>query len=202
MEDCKMKKRWMTALMTLAIAGVATTAIGEGQLKIFMNGERFETSVPASEASSVKALVKQLGGFTDYDKKSGKMTVVKPNVNILILEGIQQYKNKSIVFSNPIKNYTDKDVPRSFGVFVEVDEAPAARELKMKLVLIGPNGKEVDEGKEFTYSTKNGTSFYFSEPFISTKLREFGTYKVQLLMKSEKFNEYVVVGENSFTVGR
>ncbi|NGQ93646.1 hypothetical protein G3578_00495 [Brevibacillus sp. SYP-B805] len=197
-----MKKRWTTALITLAIAGVATTAIGDGQLRISMGADRINSELPASEANAVQELVNKLGGFTTYDRKSGRMTVEKPKVNILILEGIQQSRNKNIVFTNPIKSYTDKDVPRSFGVFVEVDQAPEARQLEMKLVLIGPNGKEVEEGNKLTYSTKNGTSFYFSQPFISTKLSQFGTYKVQLLMRSEKYKDYVVVGENSFTVGR
>jgi hypothetical protein len=197
-----MKKAWLSALLMLAVAGAGTTALGEGMMRISLGNERIEANVPASNAGSVQALVNKLGGFTEYDRKSGKLQIVKPNVNILVLEGIQQIRNKNVVFSNPIKGYTDKDIPRTFNVFVEVDEAPVARELKMRLVLIGPNGKEVDRGKEWTYSTRGGTSFYFSEPFVSTKFTEYGTYKVQLKMKSEKFDEYVVVGENSFTVGR
>jgi hypothetical protein len=197
-----MKKKWLSALLMLAVAGVGTTALGEGMMRISVGSERVEANVPASTAGSVQALVNKLGGFTEYDRKSGRLQIVKPNVNILVLEGIQQIRNKNVVFSNPIKGYTDKDIPRTFNVFVEVDEAPVARELKMRLVLIGPDGKEVDRGKEWTYSTRSGTSFYFSEPFVSTKFKEYGTYKVQLKMKSEKYNEYVVVGENSFTVGR
>jgi hypothetical protein len=197
-----MKKTWLSALLMLAVAGVGTTALGEGMMRISVGNERIQANVPASTAGSVQALVNKLGGFTEYDRKSGKMQIIKPNVNILVLEGIQQIRNKNVVFSNPIKGYTDKDIPRTFNVFVEVDEAPVARELKMRLVLIGPDGKEVDRGKEWTYSTRNGTSFYFSEPFVSTKFKEYGTYKVQLKMKTEKFDEYVIVGENSFTVGR
>lgn len=196
-----MKKVWMTALMTLMIAGAATTAIGEGQIRISMGSERIDTKVPASESSSVEEIVNKLGGFTSYDAKTGKLTVEKPKVNILILEGIQQVKGKNIVFSNPIKSYNDRDVPRTFGVFVEVDGAPQAKQLKMQLALIAPNGKEVED-REVTYSTKSGTSFYFSEPFVQTKLTQYGTYKVQLKMKSEKYSDYVIVGENSFTVGR
>jgi hypothetical protein len=197
-----MKKTWLSALLMLAVAGAGTTALGEGTLRISIGDERVNASIPASAAGSVQELVNQLGGFTDYDRKSGRVQVVKPNVNILVLEGIQQIRNRNVVFSNPIKGYTDKDIPRTFNVFVEVDEAPVARELKMRVVLIGPDGKEVDRGKEWTYSTQSGTSFYFSEPFVSTKFTEYGTYKVQLKMKSEKFDDYVVVGENSFTVGR
>lgn len=197
-----MKKSLTAALLSLAIVGAAASAIGEGQLKISISGDRLDGDVAASDAKTVREIVNKMGGFSDYDSKSGRLTVEKPDVNLLILEGITQYKNKNLVFSNPIKGYGDKDIPRSFGVFVEVDNAPKARNLKMKLVLIGPNGKEVEDSKELTYSTQNNTSFYFSVPFISTKLREYGTYKMQLLMKTEKYDEYVVVGENSFTVGR
>ncbi len=197
-----MKKIALMALTTLMIAGVSSTAIGDGSVDVTIDKIRTGVEVPASSVGSVQDIVEKMGGFTYYDKKSGKLTVEKPEVNLLILEGIQQYRNKDIVFSNPIKGWTDKDIPRSFGVFAEIDNAPVSKELKCKVVLIGPNGKEVDSGKEHTFSTKYGTSFYFSEPFISTKLGFYGTYKVQLLMKRSKDEPYAVVGENSFTVGR
>lgn len=197
-----MKKKWLSALLMLAVVGAGTTALGDSMLKIAVGGDRVDSKLSTSDAESVQDLVNKMGGFASFDRKSGKLQVEKPNVNILVLEGTQQFRNKNVVLSNPIKGYTDKDVPRTFNVFVEVDDAPVARELKMRLVLIGPDGKEVDHGQDWTYSTKSGTSFYFSEPFVSTKFREYGTYTVQLRMKSEKYNEYIVVGENTFPVGR
>ncbi|GEB33138.1 MULTISPECIES: hypothetical protein [Brevibacillus] len=198
-----MKKAWLSALLALTVAGVGTTAaLGEGALRVFVGSETIASDMPASKADSVESLVNKLGGFVDYDQKTGKLQVVKPNVNIIVLEGIQQTRNKTIVFSNPIKGYSDKNVPRTFNVFVEVDEAPVAKDLRIQLVLIGPDGKEVSRGKELKYSTQNANSFYFAEPFVSTKLEDYGNYKVQVQMKSEKFPTYVVVGENTFTVGR
>ncbi|MED1725809.1 hypothetical protein [Brevibacillus parabrevis] len=198
-----MKKAWLSALLALTVAGVGTTAaLGEGALRVFVGSETIASDMPASKAESVESLVNKLGGFVDYDQKTGKLQVVKPNVNIIVLEGIQQTRNKTIVFSNPIKGYSDKNVPRTFNVFVEVDEAPVAKDLRIQLVLIGPDGKEVSRGKELKYSTQNANSFYFAEPFVSTKLEDYGNYKVQVQMKSEKFPTYVVVGENTFTVGR
>jgi len=178
------------------------TALGEGAITVFLSGERVGSNLPSSNAESVEELVNKMGGFVEYDQQSGKMDIVKPNVNLLIVEGIQQTRNKSVVFSNPVKGYSDKNVPRTFNVFVEVDDAPVAKDLRMQLVLIAPDGKEVDKGKEWKYSTQNANSFYFSEPFVSTKLESYGTYKIQVQMKSDKFKSYVVVGENSFTVGR
>lgn len=198
-----MKKKWFAAaLVTLAIAGVGTTALTDGLVKISINGEKVNEGISASEAKSVEEMVNKLGAFTQYDKRSGKFEVEKPKVNMLVIEGIQQLKSKDIVFTNPVKGYGDKDIPRTFNVFVEVDDAPVSEELKLQVELIGPNGKEVDAGKVWKYSTKRANSFYFSEPFISTKLEQYGTYKVQLKMKSDKYDEYVVVGENNFTVGR
>ncbi|MGG1659294.1 hypothetical protein [Brevibacillus sp. NRS-1366] len=198
-----MKKAWLSALLALTVAGVGTaTALGEGAMHVFLSGERVGSNMPLSNAESVEELVNKLGGFVEYDQQSGKMDIVKPNVNLLIVEGIQQTRNKNVVFSNPVKGYSDKNVPRTFNVFVEVDDAPVAKDLRMQLVLIAPDGKEVDKGKEWKYSTQNANSFYFSEPFVSTKLESYGTYKIQVQMKSDKFKSYVVVGENSFTVGR
>ncbi|MGN7470094.1 hypothetical protein [Brevibacillus sp. SAFN-007a] len=198
-----MKKAWLSALLALTVAGVGSAAaLGEGALRVLMGTESIANDLPASRADSVEALVNKLGGFVDYDQRTGKLQVVKPNVNIIVIEGIQQTRNKNIVFSNPVKGYSDKNVPRTFNVFVEVDEAPVAKDLRMQLVLIGPDGKEVTKGKEWKYSTQNANSFYFSEPFVSTKLGAYGDYKVQVQMKSEKFTSYVVVGENTFTVGR
>ncbi|WNC12889.1 hypothetical protein [Brevibacillus brevis] len=198
-----MKKAMLSALLALTVvAGVGSTALGEGSMRVFLGGERIVSSMGSSNANSVEDLVNRMGGFTEYDQNSGKLEIVKPNVNILVLEGIQQTRNKTVVFSNPIKGYSDKNVPRTFNVFVEVDEAPVAKDLRMQLVLIAPDGKEVEKGKEWKFSTQNANSFYFSEPFVSTKLESYGTYKVQVQMKSEKFKSYVTVGENSFTVGR
>ncbi|MGC5325541.1 hypothetical protein [Brevibacillus sp. SYSU BS000544] len=197
-----MKKKAMTVLTALMIAGVTTTALGDGSVDVTLDKVRTNVELPASSVGSVQDLVESLGGFTNFDKKSGKLSVEKPEVNLLVLEGIQQTKSKSLVFSNPIKGWSDKDIPRSFGVFVEIDNAPVSKDLKCKVVLVAPNGKVVDSGKEWEFSTKNGTSFYFSEPFISTKLEYYGTYKVQLQMKRTKSESYTVVGENTFVVGR
>ncbi|WJQ79712.1 hypothetical protein [Brevibacillus brevis] len=199
-----MKKAWLSALLALTVAaGVgSTTALGEGAMRVFFGAETVASEMPASKAESVESIVNKLGGFVDYDQQSGKLHVIKPNVNIIVVEGIQQTRNKNVVFSNPVKGYSDKNVPRTFNVFVEVDDAPIAKDLRMQLVLVGPDGKEVSKGKEWKYSTQNANSFYFSEPFVSTKLEAYGTYKVQVQMKSEKFTSYVTVGENTFTVGR
>ncbi|WP_103107740.1 hypothetical protein [Brevibacillus reuszeri] len=198
-----MKKAWLSALLALTVAGVGTaTALGEGAMHIFLSGEQVGSNMPASNAESVEDIVNKMGGFALYDQQTGKMEIVKPTVNLLIVEGIQQTRNKNVVFSNPVKGYSDKNIPRTFNVFVEVDDAPVAKDLRMQLVLIAPDGKEVDKGKEWKYSTQNANSFYFSEPFVSTKLDSYGTYKIQVQMKSDKFKSYVVVGENSFTVGR
>lgn len=198
-----MKKIWLSALVAVAVAGVGGAAAwGEGVLRISLNGEEVNDNLPESTAKATEDLIKEMGGFVDYRASSGKMEIIKPNVNVLVLEGIQQTKNKTLVFSNPISGYADKDVPRTFNVFVEVDEAPASRDLQIRLELIGPDGKTVDRGKEWKYNTQRANSFYFSEPFVSTKLERYGTYKIQVQMKLDDDERYVTVGENSFTVGR
>ncbi|MGD8189960.1 hypothetical protein ACQCN2_08255 [Brevibacillus ginsengisoli] len=197
-----MKKLALMALTSLMIVGVSTTALGDGSLDVLVDKTRTHVELPASSVESVQDLVDKMGGFTSYDKKSGKLIVETPRVNMLVLEGIQQVRNKGLVFTNPIKGWTDKDIPRSFGVFVEVDDAPVSKELECQVVLIAPNGKELDSGKQQKFSTINGNSFFFSEPFISTKLPYYGTYKVQLKMRRSDKDPYTIVGENSFTVGR
>ena len=198
-----MKKVWLSAMaVAAAVAGLGSTALGEEALRVFLNGDRINVNMPASTSKSVEEIINGMGGFADYNKSSGKMEIVKPNVNILVLEGIQQTRNKTIVFSNPISGYTDKDVPRTFNVFVEVDEAPVTRDLEIRLVLIDPDGRTVEKGKEWKFSTQKANSFYFSEPFVSTKLEKYGTYTVQVQMKYDKQRNFVTVGENSFTVGR
>ncbi|MFM1654759.1 hypothetical protein ACI7RC_22065 [Brevibacillus sp. B_LB10_24] len=196
-----MKKKVIPILMALMIAGVSTAANGDGIVKVSVGGEQVGVELGASSVSSVQEIVDRLGAFSNYDVDSGKLEVEKPAVNVLVLEGVQK-RSRDVILSNPVKNFTDKDVPRSFGVFVEVDNAPVSKELVLKVVLVGPNGKVVAGGDERTFSTRSETSFYFSEPFISTKLDQYGTYKVQVLMKRDKNSAYVKVGENTFTVGR
>ncbi|WP_019120781.1 hypothetical protein [Brevibacillus massiliensis] len=196
-----MKKKVIPILMALMIAGVSTAANGDGIVKVSVGGEQVGVELGASSVSSVQEIVDRLGAFSNYDRDSGKLEVEKPAVNVLVLEGVQK-RSRDVILSNPVKNWTDKDVPRSFGVFVEIDNAPVSKELVLKVVLVGPNGKVITSGDQRTFSTRSETSFYFSEPFISTKLDQYGTYKVQVLMKRDKNSAFVKVGENTFTVGR
>jgi hypothetical protein len=196
-----MKKVWLSAMMVLAVAGIGSSAaLGEGELRVFLGGERIADDLPASAEEPVEDVINRMGAFVDYDDRTGKMDIIRPNVNVLVLEGVQQTRSKTVVLSNPVNAYSDKDVPRTFNVFVEVDNAPVDKDLRVQVELIAPDGKKIDEGKEKKFSTKNANSFYFSEPFVSTKLDQYGTYKVQVLMKHGKSN--IIVGENTFTVGR
>lgn len=198
-----MRKKTVAALTALMIAGVATTANGDGKLHVTLNSQQLSVELPAATAHAVQEVVNKMGGFSRYDEKAGQLSVVKPDVNIVLVEGIQKTARGDIVFSNPIKGWLDKDIPRNFGVFVEVDNAPVSKELAMKLVLVGPDGKVV-EAKERPriFDTSKVTSFYLSDVFLSTKLTQYGTYRVQVLMKRDEASPYVVVGENRFKVGR
>ncbi|UFJ41856.1 hypothetical protein LOK74_04960 [Brevibacillus humidisoli] len=198
-----MRKQMLVALTTLMMVGLATTANGDGIVKVSIGSEQLGVELPASSARSVQEVVSKMGGFSTYDEKSGKLSVVKPDVNILLVEAIQRTAKGDIVFSNPIEGWLDKDIPRNFGVFVEVDNAPATEELTLKLVLVGPDGEVVDaKEKPRKFDTSKVTSFFLSDVFLSTKLEQYGTYKVQVLMKRDEVSPFVVVGENRFTVGR
>ncbi|MBO8162193.1 MAG: hypothetical protein H0Z34_00570 [Brevibacillus sp.] len=197
-----MRKKALGALTALMIAGLTTTANGDGIVKVSIGGEVLGVDLPASTVRSVQEVVSKMGGFSVYDKEAGKLSVEKPDVNILIVEAIQKTAKGDIVFSNPIEGWLDKDIPRNFGVFVEVDNAPPSKELTLKLVLVGPDGKIVDAKDPRKFDTSNKRSFYISQPFISTKLDQYGTYKVQLFMKRDEVSPFVIVGENRFTVGR
>lgn len=195
-----MKKKSIIALTSLMLLGAAPAVMGDGALKITVDGERVAADLGTSSARSVKEVVESLGGFSNYD--SGRLVVEKPEVNVLVLEGIQQTRSKDIVFSNPITGWLEKDIPRTFGVFVEVDDAPSAKDLYVRVKVIAPNGKVVDNGKDRVISSKNNDHFYFSQPFVSMKFDQFGTYKVQVVMKKEKNGQEVIVGENSFKIGK
>jgi hypothetical protein len=198
-----MKKITSSVAAFFILLGLSTAAIGDGNVKVFLGDEPIGVSLPASVVSEVQEIVQEMGGFSSFNRDAGKFKIERPLVNMLILEGIQQTKSKDIVFTNPIKGFVDRNVPRDFGVFVEVDEAIPSKELTVKVVIVAPNGKIAASGRERTFSTtETQDSFFFSEPFISTKLDQFGTYKVQVLMKRGKNSPYVVVEENTFTVGR
>ncbi|GAA4715247.1 hypothetical protein [Brevibacillus fulvus] len=197
-----MKKRWITAVLTLSMLGFGSVALGDSVLKIYVNGDKIDSDISASDSKTIQKLAEKLGAFSNLDKSDSQLEIEKPKVNLLVLEGIQQLKNKNILFTNPIQGYRDKNIPRTFNVFVDIDNAPVTDDLKIQLVLIGPNGKEVEDGKVMKFSTKKGTSFYFSYPFISTKLGDYGTYKIQAKMKTDDYEDFVVVGENTITVGK
>lgn len=197
-----MRKKTLAVLAALMIAGVATTANGDGNLNVTFNSQPLAVELPASTVSSVQEVVHKMGGFSAYDEKTGQLSVVKPNVNVVLVEAIQKTAKGGIVFSNPIKGWLDKDIPRNIGVFVEVDNAPSTKELAMKLSLIAPDGKVVVEKGPRMFDTSKVTSFYLSDVFFSTKLDQYGTYKVQVLMKRDESSSYIVVGENRFKIGR
>ncbi|AIG27867.1 hypothetical protein GOP56_09870 [Brevibacillus sp. 7WMA2] len=197
-----MKKKWIAGLATVIVAATATTAWGDTSIRTYFNGERnTKIEVTASTLDMTQELITSLGGFATYDRETGKLFIDKPNVNIMVLEGVQQNKNNDIVLTNPVTGFLEKNIPRNFGVYVEVDNIIDAKDMSVKVNIIGPDGNVVDSSKEKSYSVRDG-GFFFSQPFVSTKLKKNGTYKVQLTMKKEKDANMIVVGENSFTVGR
>ncbi|WP_232698322.1 hypothetical protein [Brevibacillus daliensis] len=197
-----MKKKWIVGLASVLVLSSATVAFGEAAVRLYLNGERnSKINVAGTQIEAAQELATSLGAFASYDKETGKLFIEKPNVNIMVLEGIQQLKNKDILLSNPVTGWLEKDIPRNFGVFVEVDNITDSKEMMVKINILGPDNQVVDASKERSYSVRDG-GFYFSQPFVSTKLSKIGTYRVQVVMKNEKNDEWIVVGENTFTVGK
>ncbi|BAU27447.1 hypothetical protein DFP93_102307 [Aneurinibacillus soli] len=204
-----MKAKALILLALLCMSSVATAASGGEYLgkypivDVKWNGTAFglDGQPPAIDLEGVTMaplaeLAKKTGAFLSKDKEDGTINVVKPNVNMIVAAGIQEAGDKEYSIRSPFMAVATGS-KASFDVFADIDNAPPDSVLVFKIVVRDPSGAEQYVSYPQNYSTaRNGTAFLYTHNVKGMDFRQAGDYRVQLIMKRDSDEEYMIVGEN------
>lgn len=205
-----MKAKALLLLASLCVSGVAAAAASGGNyagkypiVAVQLNGEKVgeEGQPPVIELEGVMMaplaeLAKKMGAFLSEDEEGGALSLVKPNVNMIVAAGIQEAEEKEYSIRSPFMAVAAGS-KASFDVFADIDNAPPDSVLVFKIVVRDPSGAEQYVSYPQSYSTaRNGTAFLYTHNIKGMDFRQAGDYKVQLIMKRDSDEEYVTVGEN------
>ena len=150
-------------------------------LPSFLIGDR--TAVP------LKSFAQLIGAFTQMEQ--GKIQVTKPNINMIVSTSIQKMSNNSISvlpFSSVTKGKTISPM-----VYYVIDNVPSSDNLSYKIIVRDPDNKEVVSTS--TNHEREGNAWVGIEPLGEITFNQSGNYKVQFLMKVNKSEEYIKIGQ-------
>ncbi|WCN38951.1 hypothetical protein [Aneurinibacillus uraniidurans] len=204
-----MKAKVLILLASLCVSGVAAAASGESYLgkypivDVKWNGAAFgkEGHPPVINLEGVTMaplaeLTKKMGAFLSKEEATGTINIVKPNVNMIVAAGIQEEGDKEYTIRSPFMAVTAGS-KASFSVFADIDNAPPDSMLVFKIVVRDPSGTEQYVSYPQSYATgRNGTAFLYTHNVKGMDFRQAGDYRVQLIMKRDSDDEYMIVGEN------
>ncbi|AIQ52297.1 MULTISPECIES: copper amine oxidase [Paenibacillus] len=151
------------------------------KIRVWSNGKEIadggylidgKTYIPAREA----------GGVVSWDG-SGKVTILKPNVHIVLFKG-------DTVFGN---TYTGK---LKMKVLAQVDSLKDSVSA-VKVAITDPSGN-VKDILEDAGGSKN-EDFWFSTPEFTYDFKDSGKYSVGFYIKASKNADYVLVSEKVVT---
>lgn len=202
-----MKRKAIVLLLSLLASSVTAAASSNVYLgkypivPVEINGNKLQESTPSFSVNGttvvpLQTIAEQLGAFVMKDEESGKTTVVKPNINMIVAASIDEKRQRNYTIESPFM-IVSKGSKASFDVFVDVDNAPKSDSLVFKLVIRNPSGAEEYVSYPQSYSTvRNGTAFLYTHNVKEMQFKEAGDYKVQMIMKLGNSGDYQVVGEN------
>jgi hypothetical protein len=202
-----MKRKVLLSLSSLLLSGVAMASgdVYPGKYPIAsieINGKPLQNTNPPSfvvdgaTVAPLRAVAEELGAFVTKDEESGKTSIIKPNINIIVAAAIEETSKKNYQIVSPFM-VVDKGSKISFDIFVDVDNAPKSDSLVFKIVIRSPSGTEEYVSYPQSYSTaRNGTAFLYTHNVKGMQFKEAGDYKVQMIMKQGNGGDYQVVGEN------
>jgi hypothetical protein len=152
------------------------------KIRVWSNGKEIadggylidgKTYIPAREA----------GGVVNWDG-SGKVTIIKPNVHIVLFKGDSVFGNVN-VGKLKIKVLTQVD---------SLTEEVAA----VKVAITDPSGNVKDiQSQELSGSKKD--DFWFPTSEFTYDFKEAGKYRVGFYIKASKNADYVLVSEKVIT---
>jgi hypothetical protein len=152
------------------------------KIKVWSNGKEIadggylidgKTYIPAREA----------GGVVNWDG-SGKVTILKPNVHIVLFKGDTVFGNVNL---GKLK----------FKVLSQVDSL--TEEISsVKVTITDPSGNSKDIDSRNMEETKK-EDFWFSSSEMTYDFKETGKYRVGFYIRATKNGDYVLVSEKVIT---
>lgn len=165
------------------------------KIKLMINGQEVNDGavmVDGKNYISVNQVSDALHAFVEWDSDAKKVTINKPNVNMLT--ALLNDSGKSDVFAGLKKGDTKGET--KFFVICSVDNLMFSADT-VKLVLTDPSGKAKDI-QELDFKEKKET-FAFQTPPIAYDFKSLGKYTLGFYIKPSK-QDYILISENIITI--
>ncbi|GGF85547.1 hypothetical protein GCM10010912_33560 [Paenibacillus albidus] len=180
-------KRWKKVALCVVVFSMMGSSLlfadaVNQKIKLWSNGKEIadggylidgKAYIPAREA----------GGVVNWDD-SGKVSILKPNVHIVLFKGDTVFGNVNV---GKLK----------FKVLAQVDSL--AQEIAaVKVAITDPSGNVKDiQSQELSGSSKD--NFWFPTSEFTYEFKETGKYRVGFYIKASKTTDYVLVSEKVIT---
>lgn len=185
-----MKMGWKrilaTALVTTVLSG-STMLFADSisdRVRVWVNGKELKESGYLID-NKIYVPVREMNGAVDWDKKNGKLQVIKPNVHIFLFKGDTAFGN---VNRGKLK----------FNVFSQVDSLKNDIDA-VKVAIEDPSGKLKDIQSQ-NIRNQDRDNFWFRTYDFTYDFDTVGKYTVGFYIKSSADSGYEKVAEKVITV--
>lgn len=180
------KKILAAALVTSVLSGgtmLFADSISD-KVRVWVNGKELKDSGYLI-GSKIYIPVREMDGALDWDKKSGKLQVIRPNVHIFLFKGDTAFGN---VNRGKLK----------FNVFSQVDSLNDDI-YAVKVAIEDPSGKLKDIQSQ-TIRNQSRDNFWFRTYDFTYDFDTVGKYTVGFYIKTSANSGYEKVAEKVITV--
>ncbi|SNS52180.1 Copper amine oxidase N-terminal domain-containing protein [Anaerovirgula multivorans] len=205
-----MKKRItvLTLAIVICFTVVAAASVNEEYkgfsiVNVLVNGQKLESQVPGvnfhdSTVLPLKAVSEAMNTIVDWDSKTNTANLIKPEVNIIVMDDILENEDETISLYNPFGLIPQHEV-MDFFALVQVHELKEGN-YEFRIVISDPNGKEVVVSPTDTYKVEKDSfgGFDYYELFENVSFHKLGEYVVQFQLKHN--SKFYTVGEKTLVV--
>lgn len=180
-------KKVMAATLVISLMGGGTMLFADSlyeQVKVLLNGKELKDGGYLID-NKIYVPVRDLNGAVQWDKKSGKVQVIKPNVHIFLFKGDTAFGN---VNRGKLK----------FNVFSQVDTL-YDNVYAVKVAIEDPSGNVKDIQSQ-NIDNQNKDNFWFRTNDFTYDFDRGGKYSVGFYIKYSADSGYEKVAEKAITV--
>ncbi|WP_422660443.1 copper amine oxidase [Paenibacillus sp. EC2-1] len=185
-----MKLKWkkvMACTLLISLLGGSSLLFADSfneQVRVWMNGKELSDGGYLID-NKTYIPVRDIDGAVNWDKKSGRVDVIKPNVHIFLFKGDTAFGN---VNRGKLK----------FNVFSQIDTLNADIH-SVKVAISDPSGKVKDIQTQ-EMKNNNSDNFWFRTYDFTYDFNTIGKYSVGFYIKTSADSAFVKVAEKVITV--